>query len=158
MAKTPFKLRSGNNPAFKMMSVSPLKTDPRVKWDNMTSKEMARPVDEPEEGMTEAQLIEYNERLDMAEKDEGTTEATEKTQKKFVRGAKGNVFKYKTGDNPPVFTEEEMNILRKDPRANIKTRSGKVDYPATDIRRQRDWGGTHSLTKTIADTIKTFKK
>ena len=75
-----------------------------------------------------------------------------------LRSGNNPAFKIMTGDNPPVFTEEEMNILRKDPRANIKTRSGKVDYPATDIRRQRDWGGTHSLTKTIADTIKTFKK
>ena len=80
MARTPFKLRSGNNPsAMKMYGVSPLKTDPKNK-----------PLDQPEDDMTEEELIEYNERLDMEKKDEGTEEAK---GKRFIRGAKGNVFK-----------------------------------------------------------------
>ena len=74
-----FKLRSGNKPSIsKMAGVSPMKDDKKNK-----------PMDEPEEGMTEKELIEYNERLNL----DRPTQKTQKEGKRFVRGAKGNVFK-----------------------------------------------------------------
>ena len=79
MARTPFKLKSGNNPSpMKLYGVSPLKDDKKNK-----------PMDEPEEEMTEEELIEYNERLNL----DRPTQKTQKEGKRFVRGAKGNVFK-----------------------------------------------------------------
>ena len=82
MARTPFKLRSGNSPSpMKLYGISPLKTDPKNK-----------PLDQPEDDMAEEELIEYNEMLDLAKKDEDSEEETRK--KKFVRGSQGNVFKY----------------------------------------------------------------
>ena len=87
MARTPFKLKSGNNPsAMKMYGVSPLKDDKKNK-----------PMDEPEEGMTEKELIEYNERLELNRPTQKTDEQKvlqeSKEGKRFVRGARGNVFK-----------------------------------------------------------------
>ena len=74
-----FKLRSGNKPSIaKLAGISPLKDDKKNK-----------PMDEPEEGMTEKELIEYNERLNL----DRPTQKTQKEGKRFVRGAKGNVFK-----------------------------------------------------------------
>ena len=55
------------------------------------------------------------------------------------------------------FTEQQMKILKKDPRANLNpTPPGKIDYKETDIRK-RGGSHAHSFTKTIADTIKSFK-
>ena len=54
-----------------------------------------------------------------------------------------------------VFTEQQLKILKKDPRSKIKIRKDTVDYPKTDIRKR---GGSHAhgFTKTIADVIKSF--
>ena len=136
MARTPFKLRSGNNPsAMKMYGVSPLKKDGKTKYtedqDQLDSPEQL-PVEDLPENMTEEEIRKKKEDIETGKriKTELKSEAAE-IKKKLVESKKNNTTTNNDLSNPttpnrtfaakkPTIKEKEELLKKYKQRTKVK--------------------------------------